>query len=62
MHLLIGALDADALHHIGGLAYSGSIDDTEGEAMEVDGVFDDVACGAMDIAHDSTLFAHEGIE
>ena len=62
LHLLIGALDADALDNVGGLAYAGGVDEAEGDAAEVDGVFDDIACGAVDVAHDGSLFAYEGVE
>ena len=61
MHLLIGALDADALHYIGGLTYTGGVDEAEGDATHIDRVFNDIARGAMDIAHDGALFAYEGI-
>ena len=59
---MIGTLDADAFHYVGGLADAGSVDEAEGDAAQVDGVFDDVACGAVDVAHDGSLFAKEGVE
>ena len=62
LHLLIGALDADALDNVGGLAYAGGVDEAEGDAAEVDGVFDDIARGAVDVAYDGSLFAYEGVE
>ena len=62
LHLLIGALDADALDDVGGVADAGGVDEAEGDATEVDGVFDDVAGGAVDVAHDGSLFAYEGVE
>ena len=62
LHLLIGALDADALDDVGGVAYAGGVDEAEGDAAEVDGVLDDVARGAVDVAHDGSLFAYEGVE
>ena len=61
-HLLEGALDADACHHIGGLTDTGCIDETEGDATKVDGVFYHISGGTVDVAHDGLFFVQKGVE
>jgi hypothetical protein len=57
-----GALDADALDVVGGLAQAGGIDEAERDAMHLDDFLDGVACGASGGTDDGTLEAEEGIE
>ena len=61
-HLLEGALDTYTFHYIRGLAYAGRVDKTEGDTAKVDGVFDNIAGGAMNVAHDGLFFVQQGIE
>ena len=53
----IGALDTNFFDGVGGFAKSGGVDETEGDAVDVDGVFDGVASGAMNVADDGTVVA-----
>lgn len=56
------ALYAHLLDAVGGGAHAGGVDEAEGESAEGDGVFDDVACGAADVADDGAFFAEQGVE
>ena len=56
------ALDAHLLYGIGGGAQAGSVDEAEERAAKIVGVLDDIAGGAMDVAHDGALVVEKGIE
>ena len=58
----IGTGDADFLNLVGGLSDAGCIDKTEGDAIDVDGVLDGVARGAMNVGHDGAIVLQEGIQ
>ena len=60
--LLIGPFDAEALHGVVSLAYSGRIDEPECDAVDFCGVLDDIACGAVDVADDGTVLMEESVE
>ena len=62
LQLLEAPLDAQALDGVGGLADAGRVDEAEGDAAQVQGVLDDVARGAVDVAHDGAFLAHQGVE
>ena len=55
-HGLQTALYAETLDGVVGVADAGGIDEAEGVAAEHDGVFDDVARGALDVADDGAVF------
>ena len=38
------------------------VDEAEGDAAELDGVFDGITSGALDVTDDGTFFAQQGIE
>lgn len=44
------------------MAYASGVDKPEGDALKIDGVFDGIAGGALNVAHDGTVFAQERIE
>lgn len=58
----LGALDADALDVVMGLAQAGGIDQAERDAVNLDDFLNGVAGGAGGGADDGTLKAEEGIE
>lgn len=58
----IGTLNADLLNDIVGGAQTGCIDKTEGDAVDVDGVLNDVTGSAMDIAHNGFFLSHKAVE
>ena len=62
LQLLEGALDAEALDRVVGVADAGRVDETELEATDVDGVLDHVARSAVDVAHDGLLLVEQGVE
>ena len=47
---------------VGCFADTGGIDEAEGDTSKIHGVFNDVAGGAMNVAHDGTFFVQEGIQ
>ena len=55
-------LNAEALDGVFGLSQSCRIDEAEEVASDVHRVLDGVARGAVNIAHDGTLLAQQGIE
>ena len=57
-----GALDAEALDGVTGVAYASCVDEAEGDASEVDGIFNGIAGGALYVADDGALFSEEGVE
>src|SRR5574344_2953818 len=44
------------------MAYAGRVDEAECDAMDIRSVFNDVTCGAVDIAHDGFILVKELIE
>ena len=56
------ALDAHLLHGVGGGAQAGGVDETEERAAQIVGILDDIAGGAVDVAHDGALVVEKGIE
>ena len=57
-----GAADTKALDVVGGVTDAGGVDETESDAVDLKGIFDGVACGALDVGDDGTFFTEEGIE
>ena len=55
-------VDAKALDLVGGVADACCVDEAEGDAAELDGVFDGVAGSALYVTDDGALFAEEGVE
>lgn len=62
VEFLEGTLDAHALDGVVGLADAGGVDEAEGDALQHDGVFDDVAGGAMDVGDEGAVFLDEAVE
>ena len=62
VEFLEGALDAHALDGVVGLADAGGVDEAEGDALQHDGVFDDVAGGAVDVGDEGAVFLDEAVE
>ena len=58
----IGALDADVFYLVGGLTDACGVDKTEGDIINIDGVFDGIAGGAMDVADDGAIFMKQAVE
>ena len=58
---LQGALYAHLLNAVGGLAYAGGVYEAEGDAFYLYGVFNEVACSALDVRNDGTLIVHESV-
>ena len=54
--------NAQLFDGVGGVANAGSVNEAEGNTVEVDGVFDGIAGGALDVGYDGTLFTQQGIE
>ena len=59
---LAGAIDADALHLVGGLAQACGIVEHDGHAVEIDAVFEHVARRPRPRRDDRTLGAEQGVE
>ena len=57
-----GTANAKALDPVGSVTDASGVDETEGDAVDSEGVFDGVTCGALDVADDGAFFAKEGIE
>ena len=57
-----GALDANLFHLIGGLTNACSVDETEGNTLDVDGVFDGVARGAMDVGDNGAVVFQKAVQ
>ena len=58
----LGALNADALNGVAPFTQSGGIDETKGDAVDLDDFFDGVARGAGGGADDGALEAEQAIE
>ena len=58
----IGTLNANLLDDIVGGAQTGCIYKTEGDAVDVDGVLNNVTGSAMDIAHNGFFLSHKAVE
>lgn len=56
------AFDAHLLNLILGMANTCGVDESEEDVLNLDGVFDDIAGGALDVADDGSIIAKEGIE
>ena len=52
-------LNAHLLYAVGGLADAGGVYEAEGDAVYLYGVFYEVACGALDVRNDGSLFVYE---
>ena len=59
---LIGALYADTLQLVVGLAYAGGVDEAEEGAVDVEGVLDGVAGGAGDVRHDGAFVLEQRVQ
>ena len=56
------AFDAHLLDGVGSVSDASCVDEAEGDVVQGDGVFDDVAGGALDVAHNGAVVAQEGVE
>ena len=56
-----GALDAEILYLVVGMADAGGIDEAEGDVAKLDAVLDGVARGTLNVADDGAVFAKEGV-
>ena len=52
-----GTVDAHKFYLVVGVTDTCSVNKTEGDAAELDGVFDSVARGALNVTYDGTFFA-----
>ena len=59
---LSASLDPHILQLVSRFAQSGCVDKTEENAFDKDGILDGIAGSSLDITHDSSLLAQEGIE
>lgn len=57
-----GTVDAEAFNLVVGVADACGVDESEGDASQLDAVFDGIAGGALDVAYDGTFFTNKGIE
>ena len=55
-------LNAKGFDGVCGVPDAGGVDEAESDSVQVYRVFYYIACGAVDVAHDGTLFTHQGIE
>ena len=62
LEALIGALDTHGLDLVAGVANACGVDEANELPIEEDGVLDDVARGAVHIAHDGTFVAQQVVE
>ena len=58
----VGAVDANLLDGVGGLANAGGVDESEGDALQVDVVFDGVAGGAVNIGNDGAVVFQQSVQ
>ena len=56
------AFDAHLLNLVFGVSDAGSIDETEEDARNLDGVLDDVTRSALDVADDGSVVTKESVE
>ena len=59
---LFGAFDAYVFDGVVGLSDAGGIDKTEEHAVDYHCLFDGVACGAVDVAYDSSVVGEQCVE
>ena len=59
---LVGAVNAYLLDGVGGLSDAGGVDESEGNALDVDNVLDGVARGTMDVADDGSVVVQQAVE
>jgi hypothetical protein len=59
---LIGAFDTYLLYLVSGLAYAGSVDETEGDALDINRILNGVAGGAVNVGNDGTVFVEQTVE
>ena len=58
----LGAGDAALLDGVVGGAEACGVEEAEGESVKGDGVFDDVAGGAVDVADDGAVFVKDSVK
>ena len=56
------ALDTYLLNLVSGLAYAGCVDETEGDALDVNRVLNGVAGGAVNVGNDGTVFMEQTVK
>ena len=61
-YVVFGALYADALHGVGGVAEAGGVDKPEQYASDLARVFDYVARGAGDVAHYGLVAVQQAVQ
>ena len=57
-----GAVDAEAFNVVIGVADACCVDESEGDAAQLDGVFDSIAGGTLNVADNGTFLTDKGIE
>lgn len=62
VELLEGAFDAHAFDGVVGFAYARGVDEAEGDALQYDGVLDDVAGGAVNVGDEGAVFLDQAVE
>ena len=50
------------LDGVGGVADAGGVDESYCVVADCGGVFDDVACGAVDVGNDGAVVVEQGVE
>ena len=58
----VGALDSDLFHSVLRLANASGVDEAESNTADIDGVFNRVASGAVDVGNNRTIVVEESIE
>ena len=61
-NLLVGAFDPQRFDGVCRMADAGSIDETEGDPVDVDRIFDHVACGTVNIGNNRFLLVQKQVQ
>lgn len=59
---LLRAVDAHLFQAIGGIVQPGGVDEAEQNAVDIERLFDRVACGACDVGYQGPLFAQQTVQ
>ena len=59
---LLRAVDAHLFQAVGGIVQPGGVDEAEQNAVNIERLFDRVACGACDVGYQGPLFAQQTVQ
>lgn len=59
---LLRAVDAHLFQAIGGIVQPGGVDEAEQNVVDIERLFDRVACGACDVGYQGPLFAQQTVQ